>query len=308
MGIPAQAGPQQEEISTLHNQGIDNRTAGNTRMWEVVSNSLADRSFTGTAPGRKIKVDRLGEEIRPLEFSSKTDGFSDAEQLALGYAQQRTGVSDFLSGTDVGQGGGRETATTTMVKMQEARTRFNWTLDSARDAMADIAQMTTTLLQQFGDDRDIEAAVGEEAAELVQEILALPAEDVRDHVRISVTASSASMNKEAEKQNLIGLKAMQTQHTLSYEMPLIQLILNPQVPPELKEYALEKIRGSRALDKRILQTFDAKNVEEILGSLSAIESASQPEQSGLAQPFAGPEGGATQPLINTNLNLAPPAV
>ena len=302
IGIARMVAPIQDEVSTLHNQGIDNRTAGNTRMWEVLEGSSADQHFDGVVAGLKIRVGRLGEEIKPIEFASKADGFSDAEDIALRYAQQRTGVSDFLSGTDMGKGGGRETATTTMVKMQEARTRFNWTMDSARMAMADIAQMTVTLLQQFGDDMNFDSLLGEEAAERVREFLALPEDEVREHGKISVTASSASMNKEAEKQNLIALKQMSEQNALQFEMPFIQIILNPQAPPELKEYAMEKLKGNRILFDRILQTFDAKNADAILGSLVALEAisgqggppgaaAGPGEQAGPPQPFEQPVGG-----------------
>ena len=307
IGIARMVAPIQDEVSTLHNQGIDNRTAGNTRMWEVVSGSTADQSFNGTAPGRKIKVDRLGEEINPLEFASKADGFSDAEDIALRYAQQRTGVSDFLSGTDSGQGGGRETATTTMVKLQEARTRFNWTMDSARAAMADIAQMTVSLLQQFGDDMNFESLLGDEAAARVREFLALPEDEVREHGKISVTASSASMNKEAEKQNLIALQQLNDSHTLTYEMPFVQIILNPQAPPELKDYAMEKIQGSRVLSARIFQTFDAKNTDEILGSLAALEALIGQGPPGAA-PGPGAAGGPPQPFAEPNVGVPAQAV
>jgi len=292
IGIASMIEQIQDEVSTLHNQGIDNRTATNTRMWEVLRGSTADRTFDGTAPGRKIKVDRLGEEIRPLEFASKQDGYSDAENNAVRYAQHRTGVSDFLSGTDMG-GGGRETATTTMVKMQEARTRFNWTMDSARQALSDIAQMTLSLLQQFGDDRRLDGLMDEAAADRVAEFLALDQQEVQDRTQVTVTASTASLNKEAEKQNLIALVQLMTQHTLQFEMPLVQLMLNPQAPPPLKEYASSKLKGLRTLFDRILQTFDARNADEILGSLKALDMIlSQPPLPPQLPPGGAPPGGA----------------
>ncbi len=305
MGIARKVAPIQDEVSTLHNQGIDNRTAGNTRMWEVLAGSQADKHFHGVAAGLKIKVDQLGKEIAPIEFASKADGFSEAEDMALRYAQQLTGVSDFLSGTDTGKSGGRKTATTTMVELQEARTRFNWTMDSARDAMADIAKMTVSLLQQFGDDMNFESLLGDEAAERVREFLALPEDEVREHGKISVTASSASMNKEAEKQNVIALHQLNTAHTLSFEMPLVQLILNPQAPQELKTYAMEKLKGSRVLLDRILQTFDARNVEAILGSLAALEAVVG--QAGPTQPVAGPGGAAGPPPPFAGADVGVPA-
>jgi len=241
-----------------------------------------------------------------MEFASKLDGFSDGEDTALRYAQQRTGVSDFLTGVD--QGSGRATATETTVKMQEARTRFNWTMDSSRDGMQDVMGMTVSMLQQFGDDRDIDSKIGEEQADLVREFLALPEEEARERAKISVTASTASLNKEAEKNNLLGLKQLNDQSTLSVEMPLVQLILNPQAPQELKDYALAKITGNRVLMDRIFQTFDAKNTDEIMGSLDSLEQAAAAQGPAGAPPVGPGTPGVTEPVANVNVGLPQPVL
>lgn len=296
IGIAAMVAAIQDEISTLHNQAIDNRTVSNTKMWEIVAGSTADRNFDGVAPGRVVKVDRLGEEIGTLDMGTPfTTEFADGEKMGLAYAQQRTGVSDFLSGKDLGSGQSRETATTTMVKMQEARTRFNWTMDSARQAIAEIAEMTTSLLHQFGDEATLGESLGEEDQDLISEFFSMEEDEVRSKIGLYVTASTASMNKEAEKQNLIALTQMLSQQTLTFEMPLVQLIINPAAPPALKEYAMGKLNGMRKLFDRILQTFDAKNADEILGSLRALETALEPQGPALGQVAPGPQGPANGP-------------
>ncbi len=308
IGIATMIAPIQDEVTSIHNQNLDNRTIANTRMWEVVKGSTADRNFSGVAPGRVVRVDRLGEEIQSLEMGEVYASSVEAEQIPMRLAQQRSGVSDFLSGMDFGQGAGRETATTTMVRMQEARTRFNWTMDSARMALQDIAEMTVTLLQQFAEEDTVARVVGDDGAILVQELLELDEEEVRGKVGMFATASSASVNKEAEKQNLIGLSQLLQQQTLTYEMPLVQIVLNPQAPPPLKEWAMNKLNGSRVLFDRILQTFDERNAEEILGSLRALEQTLEPAGPPLGAPLPTPTGGAQGAFGVTGVGGPGPAV
>ena len=298
VGICHMAKPHQDEITTIHNQNIDNRTVANTRMWEVVAGSRADTSFTGVAPSKKIRVDTLGAEIQALQLGEVYASSSESETMALKYAQQRTGVSDFLSGVDLGGGGGRVTATTTMAQMQEARTRFNWTLDSAREALSDIAHWTTILMQQFYDENNpLLEQLGEEDAELVSEFLSESPEDVINMYSISVTASSASMNKEIEKQNLIGLTQMLSQYVQSFEMPMVQIIMNPQTPPPLKEWAMAKLEGSQRLFNRVLQTFDVRDTTDVLGSLEPLQALVEPAQpTGAPEPGAIPTAGGANPL------------
>ena len=295
IGICHMAKPHQDEISTIHNQNIDNRTVANTRMWEVVAGSRADQSFTGVAPSKKIRVDTLGQEIQPLQLGEVYQSSSESETMALKYAQHRTGVGDFLSGIDMAGGGGRVTATTTMAQMQEARTRFNWTLDSAREALSDLAIWTTSLMQQFFDEENpILDQLGETDRELVSEFLSMEPEETINQYNITVTASSASLNKEVEKQNLIGLMQMLQQYTTTFEMPFVQMLMNPQTPPALKEYAMDRLTGSRRLFNRVLQTFDVRDTTDVLGSIETLQALLPEEAAGAPVLGAGaPPTGAS---------------
>lgn len=292
VGLARQLLPIQEEITAIHRQRLDNGTVANSRMWKVVSGSRADQSFEGVAPGLKIKVDSL-DEIDALPIGDVSPSSFENENMALRYAQQRSGISDFMMGTDVGQAGGRQTATQIVTMLQEARTRFNWTLDQIRAALVGIAEMTTDLYQQYGGDaiERFGAILGDEKAQLIQELLATESAASSTRVnaimKLQVTASSASVNRAVEQQNLIGLLQLIQQITSQFEMPLVQLALNPQAPPQLREYALSKLEGMRALERRILEVNDVRNTAEILGNTEGIREATESISAaagGLAEP------------------------
>lgn len=298
IGMATQLEQLQEEITALHRQRIDNGTVANTKMWTVLAGSRADQSFQGVAPSLKILVDSH-DEIQSLDLGEINASAFENERLAMQYAQQRSGVSDFLSGMDIANKG-RTTATQTVTALQEARTRFNWSLEQVRDAIADLAEMITDLYQQFGTDTQerFTTILGPEKGILVHELLTRNVEgydNVTDALAIQVTASSASANKAVEQQNLLGLMQMVQQQTIQYEMPLIQLILQPDVPQPLKDYALERIEGSRALMRRLMETQDVRNHGEILGTTEALRRQNEATAAAAQPPVGAGPGGAPLP-------------
>lgn len=294
-GLARQLMPIQEEITAIHRQRLDNGTVANSRMWTVIANSRADQSFESVAPGLKIKVDSL-DEIAALPIGDVATSSFENENMALRYAQQRSGISDFMTSGDVGTSG-RATATQVVTMLQEQRTRFNWSLDQIRTNTVAIAIQLTELYSQFGSDAidRFGPILGDERAQLVKELLTIP--NVGSVMKVSVTASSASVNRAVEQQNLIGLLQIVKQITTEFEMPLVQLILNPQSPQQLKDYAFSKLEGMRALERRIFEVNDVRNTAEVLGSTESIREAAEtpppppqipgPIQPGGASPIAG---------------------
>jgi len=294
IGLARQLMPLQSEISTIHNQRIDNATIANSKMYKVIGGSRADHSFQGAAPGLKIVVD-AHDEIDTLEMGDVHASDFEAERVAMQFAQQRSGISDFTNGIDFGKGGGRQTATQAVVQMQEARNRFNWSLNQVREAIADVAGLLHSLYSQFGKDQNerFAAVVGEEDSDLILELLATRQKGV---LSMQVTASSASTNRAVEQQNLLAMMQLHDAQVREFEMPLIQMLMDPNVPPFVKDYAVEKIEGGRALMKRILETSDVRNTAEILGSTEKFRESAEPPppppppQSGPPISGSGPPG------------------
>ena len=106
----------------------------------------------------------------------------------------------------------------------------------------------------------------------------------------------------------MGLKQLNDQSTLTIEMPMVQIILDPAAPSELKEYALAKIKGNRILLDRIFQTFDVRNVDEVLGSITALEQTlNEPGPQGTPSNGTAAPGVAPAPA-NVNVNVPAPVL
>lgn len=308
-GLARQLMPLQDEVTTIHRQRLDNSTIANSRMWKVQAGSRADQSFNGVAPGLKIPVDTM-DELDPVPIGDVAQSSFENENVAFRIAQQRSGISDFMMGQDIGTGSGRHTATQVMTMLQESRTRFNWTLEQIREAVEDVSKMVTDLYEQFGVEalERFDDILGEEQSGLLNELFSgIDVEDVRSvsaAMSLQVTASSASVNKAVEQQNLTGLMQMLQQFMTQFEMPMVQIILNPGAPPQLKEYALEKITGIRALLKRMMEINDVRNTAEILGTESPFLLEEEGEQpAGPAD--EGGEGASTTPPLAAGLEGLP---
>jgi hypothetical protein len=71
---------------------------------------------------------------------------------------------------------------------------------------------------------------------------------------LSVRASTASMNKELEKQNDIMLSQTLTQ-LYTQDAQVIQALGTPGIPPDLAQYYVEVLRAKQSLYKEIVQNF-----------------------------------------------------
>ena len=276
IGLAHQLMPLQDEITAIHRQRLDNSTIANTKMWKIKAGSRADQSFQGVAPSLKILVDDQ-DEMEGVELGSVGSDTFENERMALTYAQQRAGLPDFMGGTDGGKTGGRQTATQSVANAQEARTKFNWSLEQIRSAMSKVAIIVTELYAQFGieDSEKFTTILGPDKGRLVLELLSDDGVELSNVLSLQVTASSATSNKSLEQQQLIALSQLLQQQTLNFELPLIQLIQAPETPDFLKEYAKERIEGSRILMRRILETADVRNTTQILGNTETLQKSEQ---------------------------------
>ena len=296
IGLAHQLMPLQEEITTIHRQRLDSSTIANTKMWKVKAGSRADQSFQGVTPSLKIQVDDQ-DEIESMDIGDVGQSTFENEQMALQYAQQRAGLPDFMNGLDKGTTSG-QTATATVSQSQEARTKFNWTLEQVRSGMSKVAILTTELYSQFGtdDEEKFVTVLGNDKGRLVLELLNENTLDLSNALSLQVTASSATANKSIEQQQLIAMTQLLQQQTLNFELPLIQIIMDPASPDFLKDYAKERIEGSRVLTRRILETADVRNTTQIVGDSEALQDAGQEEPAAplAPAPVAGPAGPAPQ--------------
>jgi hypothetical protein len=105
---------------------------------------------------------------------------------------------------------------------------------------------------------------------------------------MELTASTATINREIQKQGLMAMMGTLTQ----YYQQILQIAgvaMNPQTPPPVQKLALEMADGARYLMQMIVQTYEIRAVDTLLPQ--GIDEILQEQQ---AQQQAAPQGGPPQ--------------
>jgi len=209
----------------------------------------------------------------------------DLELSALAYSERASGVSDPQLGREAQTLGSRATATGTLALIQEGNRRFDLNIRDIRDVLSYIGQRTLELNQMF---RPRGAAFFVQGADgrYTEEALNLPPEFSISKLAVELTASTATINREIEKQSLIALMGITGQY---YERltQAAMVVANPQVPGEIKELIVRESMGAKLLMDRIVQAFDIKSVDVVVPGLIGDKNA---QGNGAAQ-GAGPAVG-----------------
>jgi hypothetical protein len=136
--------------------------------------------------------------------------------------------------------------------------------------------------------------VGEQNANLISDVLKL--QDFTHAVAIEFTASSASVNKEADRQNAIILTNTLGQY-YQQAVALAMQAADPNTPPAVRELLLDISKKGTEMMDRTLRTFDQiRDPEAFLVDPSPIETAiadaeQQAEAAAMAQALASAGNG-----------------
>ena len=266
----------QEEVSTIHNQRLDNATLSNTRAWKRRQGSGAN--IDEVYPGAVVDVIEM-DDVQELQMGNPHSSLLQEEIHTGTIGEKRTGVSDYTVGRESAAIGSRATATSTMALLNEGNKRFQMTIMDIRDALSSFAHQVIMLYQQFAPEGEVMYEMfSEKEKTIVKEYLHLPPEDTRDNVHIDVPALSETRNKDIQQQHLIML--MQMIHQF-YEglMQAVGMAISPEAPPEIKMLAGQAASTGSEIFKRILESFDfvdaekfAPDIESILNMQQGLES------------------------------------
>ena len=279
----------QEEISTIHRQEVDNATVANTRFF--LGKRGAVRPGTQIWPGRFLTVGDPERDIKAFQLGDIGVSMRALEVQALGYAERSSGISDPQLGRESQSMGSRATATGTLAMIQEGNRRFDLNVRDIRESGSEVGRRVLEINQRFrprGTSYFVEGRDGE----FVEQILNLPPEFSAAKLAVELTASTATINRETEKQGLIGLLGVVTQY---YER-LIQagmVVFNPQVPGEVKELVVRVAAGAKHVVDRIVQDFDIRDINTVVPALIADE-AMREMQGGQAGPIGAGAPGIPQ--------------
>ena len=274
-GLCETLGQFQEELSVIHNQRRDNQTVANTKVWRVDPNSKLHEGYK-VYPGAMLPAD-VGE-IEPLTQGEVSQLSIEEEKLSIDLAERRSGVSPPMQGMGAGSAQGKRgvySAAGTLSLLQEGNRRTDSTIADIRYAHARLGQILSRQYAFLGLDSKKLAFFGTQA-DLIREAASYVKSG---KLGLTVNASSASVNKEIEKQNDLMLTQIINKHYQSIGQ-LIQSIQSVQTSPAVKDYFQHVIDASNKLMRGILRNFDRDDSEILIPEVNLNAGKQQPGSDG----------------------------
>lgn len=295
----------QEELSTIHNQRLDNSTVANIRALRISPRARALDSNAELYPAALLIGEK--DEIESIQVGDVYPSTFKNEEMTLSLVARRAGISPAISGAGAGgmmkgRGGASYSAQGTMAVMQENNSVVGFATSEFRHAHVQLGASLVKLYGKFGTDNR-EAMFG-----LNSENLLAALEKFRsERLRIPIRASTGALNREVEKQTGMLLAGTLQRHYTAVSQ-LLQAINSPMAPPEFKEYATSVIMASEQLHRKIVKDF-GYDQPDLFVPEAHPKKASQPQNQGVGgqggmapggPPMAGagppPQGGAGAPL------------
>lgn len=299
--------------SDLMNFTLDNVLLANSRM-------IVAKSGAHISPGEPVypyKVWMTDDDVRKdfgvFPMADIYPSLPIMQQFVHQMGEKRTSIGDVQLG-QLQSLPGRTPATTMMSLLQEGNRRPDFTIrDMRSEGLSVVGTRILELCQQF-----ISSPVDYEGRKWLQmtvdmlgmpeglaaaEKLRTPLEPVSLGLGVSLTATSASSNKEVERQGQLALLQLAGQVTPQF-LQLVQIAVQAQGTP-LGEVALNSARGLQELYKRTLETYDVRNVESILPLVDAMGSQGGAPNGSAVGPNGAGFGGAQSPAFDPALAALP---
>lgn len=303
-GLAQLLNPLQESMSTFVNQRTDNITLANTRAYKGKKGEVKKGPQNAIYPGSITLLTDPEKDLVPMEMGTVSPQSFQHESVLRDYAERLSGVSDPQLGREFNNP--RVAATTTLSVLQEGNRRFDLAIRLLREVFSTLGMRTLQLYQQFKPRVPLGEILSPEDEIYVQEILNMQPEQVEGMVVLALNTSTATTNKETQRQGLLALHQLIVGFYSQILNVAIQIMANPQFPDSIKDMIIDMAQASYNTIKEILYTYDINDpgsflidVAEALnyvrggGDAGGIESAIS---SGLAeiQRLAGVDGGSVQ--------------
>lgn len=277
----------QEEVSTIHRQEVDNATLANTRFFLGKRGEVKDG--TRIWPGRFLPVSDPDKSVKAVALGDIGLSLRALEVQALGYAERASGISDPQLGRESSLLGSRATATGTLAMIQEGNRRFDLNIRDIRESLGTVGRRVLELNQRFrprGAAYFVEGSDGD----FVEQVLDLPPNFSAAKIAVDLTASTATINREVEKQGLIGLLGVMTQYYGILQQGMM-IMLQPNLPGAAREMAIKVAQSAKHVVDKIVQDFDIKDIDTVVPTLIQAE---QMNANFVGNPGA-PQGAGNQP-------------
>ncbi len=254
----------QEEISTIHNQRIDNATVANLQI------ILVKKLIRGLSPGDRLWSGKIvkadPEDVGTLRLGEIYPSTVTNENISKSYAQEISGIGDTATGQ--AQPVTRTTATATLSLLEELNRRFDKPIKSFRKSIREIGIHISDLFADYGTNGYAREWLGDERGAEVERYLADPATFGPGNASIILTSTKSSVNREVEFQSAIAVMNLVVQ-TGEQMLQLAQAFT--QDPAALGELARALVDSIKGPWKKVIQYSDPQNTDEALAVLAVLQ-------------------------------------
>jgi hypothetical protein len=284
VGIPEVIAQLQAEASTIHNQRRDRAHLSNIVMWVAGAGTQGLGNSIRPKSGHIVRVLDINQ-LRELRPSTNVQIDAYEEQVVTMLADRVVGVNELSEGK-ITSPMGRAAATTVTAMMQESARRFDFNTQEIRDALGDEGSQFAESYQTYGLPRpewpgSPEAVLDPPDAQKVRQLLSIR-DNLRQFMAIDLRVSTQAVNRESEKSTNLQLYDFVQKHAMSV-MQLATGMVNPQMPPALKERVSKYVETWDKAAERVIQAFQAYELDDMLGVFEGIteEMAQQQPQPGM---------------------------
>lgn len=302
LGVMAMARPYQEETTIVHNQRVLNMLLANARIWKGRETTVPETLTIW--PGKVITMadpaDLASEAMADVYPSSL-----QAEQVTISLAERRLGINDLSMPRPSAVMGSRTPGITALSLLQQISKRFTAAFNQMRNGAARSVRQCLYRYQErlLAGDREVEAHLYRILDDDAPAVIALLRDPEFDEaISVELTASSASVNRDADRQNAIMLVQLLGQY-YQRTLELVSIAANPQTPPAVRNVAEKIAEAAGKIIERTIRTFDVirdpstfiLDVEEELDQIQGLSAEGMLGLNNIMGQVLQTAGGAMQP-------------
>ena len=279
----------QEELSTTHNQRLDNATVANIRALRVSPRARALDSNMELYPSSLLVGEK--DEIESIAVGDVYPSTFKNEEMTLGLVARRAGITPAVSGSGTGGMMKRPavySAQGTLAVMQENNSVVGFATSEFRHAHVILGAALTAMFGKFGTGGR-EEMFGLDGQTLERALR----EFEQQRLRIPIRASTGSLNKEVDKQTGVIVAGLMQRHYTAVGQ-LMQAIGSPVISPQIREYFINVIQSSELLHKRIVKDFGYEQPDIYVPEAKVSD---QPQGAGAGA--GGPMAAGGSPMAGT---------
>ena len=254
----------QKILNDVMRDMLNNNQVKNTSIFiGKADGSLTDK--TALYPSRLLLLKNPKEDFMTADLGSGTLSVSVQDlQILQGWAERRTGISDFNLGREKTS---RTPATTLLTLLEEGNERIVRIIDRMKDAQATMWKYILSNYIQQGMAGILERILTPEQVIMVRKVWdQMKPMDVIKNLVVEPKVSTKTLNRAMMRQETMALFGQMEE--LYARLFSISQAFRQTDDPKMKELLIKMARGLHTLMRRVLNTYDEKDHRDINPDIS----------------------------------------